>query len=47
VVDYLVNLGVARSRLSPVGIGGARPLVPYEAHDDWWKNRRVEFILLK
>ncbi|GHT99508.1 hypothetical protein FACS1894142_7160 [Spirochaetia bacterium] len=47
VLDYLVNLGVARSRLSSVGIGGARPVVSYEDHDNWWKNRRVEFILIK
>jgi outer membrane protein OmpA-like peptidoglycan-associated protein len=47
VVDYLVNLGVARSRLSSLGIGGARPVVKYEDHDNWWKNRRVEFILVR
>ena len=47
VVDYLVNLGVDRSRLSAVGIGGARPVAKYEDRANWWKNRRVEFILLK
>ncbi|MCL2833789.1 MAG: OmpA family protein [Treponema sp.] len=47
VMDYLVNLGVDRSRLSYVGIGGARPVAAYEDHDNWWKNRRVEFILIK
>jgi outer membrane protein OmpA-like peptidoglycan-associated protein len=47
VVDYLVDLGVNRSRLSPYGIGGARPLVDYTDRDGWWKNRRVEFILEK
>jgi len=47
VVDYLVRLGVDRSRLTPFGIGGARPVVPYEDRNNWWKNRRVEFILVK
>jgi len=59
VVSYLVNLGVARDRLSPVGVGSARTIVGYFKEDDkgkptkalnkdnWWKNRRVEFILEK
>ena len=47
VTDYLVNLGVDRNRLSFFGIGGGRPVVPYENHAGWWKNRRVEFILVK
>jgi outer membrane protein OmpA-like peptidoglycan-associated protein len=45
IVDYLVNLGVDRERLSSVGIGGDRPIVPFEDRDNWWKNRRVEFLL--
>ncbi|GHV96345.1 hypothetical protein AGMMS50293_26650 [Spirochaetia bacterium] len=47
VVEYLVKLGVARNRLTAYGIGGARPLVKYEDRNNWWKNRRVEFILVK
>jgi outer membrane protein OmpA-like peptidoglycan-associated protein len=53
VVDHLVNLGVDKSRLTATGIGGARTLVPYADasgkpnRDNWWKNRRVEFILIK
>ncbi|GHT77587.1 hypothetical protein FACS1894130_02370 [Spirochaetia bacterium] len=47
VVDHLVALGVDSSRFNVVGIGGARPIAPYENRDDWWKNRRVEFILIK
>ena len=47
VMDYLDRLGVSRSRLTAVGIGGARPLAPYSDRDNWWKNRRVEFILVK
>jgi len=47
VVDYLVNLGVDASRLSYVGMGGTRPVVEYADRDNWWKNRRVEFILIR
>jgi outer membrane protein OmpA-like peptidoglycan-associated protein len=47
VLDYLVNLGVSRGRLTAVGIGGARPVVAYEDRANWWKNRRVEFILVR
>ncbi|GHV74614.1 hypothetical protein AGMMS49940_19160 [Spirochaetia bacterium] len=53
VVDHLVNLGIDKSRLTAIGIGGARPLAPYAGpdkkpnRDNWWKNRRVEFILIK
>jgi outer membrane protein OmpA-like peptidoglycan-associated protein len=47
VLDYLVNLGVDEKRLSAIGMGGSRPVVPYEDRDNWWKNRRVEFILVK
>jgi outer membrane protein OmpA-like peptidoglycan-associated protein len=47
VVDLLVRYGVARSRLSSVGVGGTSPVVKFEDRDNWWKNRRVEFILIK
>ncbi|MDR1566281.1 MAG: OmpA family protein [Treponema sp.] len=47
VVDYLALLGVSRERLTAFGIGGARTIVPYNDKDNWWKNRRVEFILVR
>jgi outer membrane protein OmpA-like peptidoglycan-associated protein len=47
VVDRLSDFGVNRNRLTYVGKGGTRPVVRYEDHDNWWKNRRVEFILIK
>jgi outer membrane protein OmpA-like peptidoglycan-associated protein/flagellar hook assembly protein FlgD len=47
VVTMLAEFGVARSRLSAMGMGGTRPVVPYEDRNSWWKNRRVEFILVK
>jgi flagellar hook assembly protein FlgD len=46
-VDFLANFGVNRSRLSSIGRGGSRPVIPFEDRDNWWKNRRGEFILIK
>ncbi|MDR1868814.1 MAG: OmpA family protein [Treponema sp.] len=47
IVDQLVRNGVARSRLFIYGAGGSNPVVAYEDRDNWWKNRRVDFILIK
>jgi outer membrane protein OmpA-like peptidoglycan-associated protein len=47
VVDYLSNLGVDRARLTAVGVGSAHTVVDFTDRDNWWKNRRVEFILEK
>ncbi len=47
VLDKLVEFGVDAPRLSSVGMGGTRPVVKWEDRADWWKNRRVEFILVK
>ena len=47
VLNKLVEYGVARNRLSSVGRGGSQPVVQYSDRDNWWKNRRVEFILIK
>lgn len=30
-----------------IGYGGNRPIVPHSDLDNRWKNRRVEFILIK
>jgi outer membrane protein OmpA-like peptidoglycan-associated protein len=29
------------------GVGGRKPIADPENRDDWWKDRRVEFILNK
>jgi outer membrane protein OmpA-like peptidoglycan-associated protein len=47
VLEELVRYEVDRERLSSVGLGGTQRIVPYEDRDGWWKNRRVEFILIK
>jgi outer membrane protein OmpA-like peptidoglycan-associated protein len=47
VVDFLVGFGVSRGRLSSIGRGSSRPIIAFDDRDNWWKNRRVEFILIK
>ena len=47
VIDQLVSYGVTRNRLSPMGRGGTRPVANPRDQDNNWKNRRVEFILIK
>ena len=41
--DYLVNFGIAKSRLSVISYGEERPLDPAENEKAWAKNRRAEF----
>jgi flagellar hook assembly protein FlgD/outer membrane protein OmpA-like peptidoglycan-associated protein len=45
VKKALAGLGVAEGRMTTVGLGGERPVVPHSDLDNRWKNRRVEFIL--
>ena len=47
VKNYLVQLGISANRMSTEGIGGKVPIVPHGDLDNRWKNRRVEFILIK
>ena len=47
VRDMLIESGVDGNRLSTVGMGGRQPVVSRSDKPNWWKNRRVEFILEK
>ena len=47
IVDQLVRYGVLRSRLTATGTGGSKPIAAFEDRENWWKNRRVEFYLIK
>ena len=47
VRDMLIGFGVRSDRLSTVGMGGRKPVVSRADKPNWWKNRRVEFILDK
>jgi outer membrane protein OmpA-like peptidoglycan-associated protein/flagellar hook assembly protein FlgD len=47
VIGHLVDYGVTRGRLTPIGRGGTRTVANARDQDNSWKNRRVEFILNK
>ncbi|MCM1320835.1 MAG: gliding motility-associated C-terminal domain-containing protein [Bacteroides sp.] len=47
VKKVLVKNGVSAARLTTVGRGGRQPVVSRADRENWWKNRRVEFILNK
>ena len=44
---YLVKKGVSGSNVSTEGMGGTKPVANPKDRDNNWKNRRVEFILVK
>lgn len=46
VCDYLIQKGVSRNRLTPVGFGETKPLTPNLSQRGRDTNRRVEFTLL-
>ena len=45
VREYLINLGVHRSRLTSVSYGKEQPVSLGHDEDSWSRNRRVEFII--
>jgi outer membrane protein OmpA-like peptidoglycan-associated protein len=47
VMEELGKLGVSYRRMTISGEGSAKTVVPYNDKTDNWKNRRVEFILVK
>ena len=47
VKKALIKLGVNGSRITTVGLGGSHPIVPFSDLKNRWKDRRVEFILIK
>jgi outer membrane protein OmpA-like peptidoglycan-associated protein/flagellar hook assembly protein FlgD len=47
VKKALVSLGLPERRISAEGKGGREMIFPFSDRDNNWKNRRVEFILLK
>lgn len=47
IVQKLKSYGVKGERLSAVGRGGRRRVVPIGDKENSWKNTRIEFILNK
>jgi flagellar motor protein MotB len=44
---FLVQNGVDPKRLSVEGLGSSEPVVSFQDAQNRWKNRRVEFVLIK
>ncbi|HEY9053307.1 MAG TPA: OmpA family protein, partial [Rectinemataceae bacterium] len=47
VKAMLIRFGVDATRLSAVGLGSSKPVVKFSDAENRWKNRRVEFVLIK
>jgi outer membrane protein OmpA-like peptidoglycan-associated protein len=47
VKKLLADNGVDPKRLSTKGMGSSEPVVDFKDTQNRWKNRRVEFILIK
>lgn len=47
VMAELVDRGVPTWRLDAEGRGGEAPIVPHSDEENRWKNRRVEFLLVR
>lgn len=47
VRQLLIGLGIDGARLSSAGLGGTAPFVPHSDFDNRWKNRRVDFVLIR
>ncbi|HPC70388.1 MAG TPA: OmpA family protein, partial [Treponema sp.] len=47
VMAALVERGIEKNRIEAKGLGGREPLVPHTDEANRWKNRRVEFILMR
>lgn len=43
----LIERGIAASRMTTEGFGGTQPVVPHGDLENRWKNRRVEFLLIR
>jgi flagellar hook assembly protein FlgD/outer membrane protein OmpA-like peptidoglycan-associated protein len=43
----LIAQGIEAARITTVGVGAADPIVQFSDLDNRWKNRRVEFVLVR
>ena len=47
IMKLLIENGLEEEMLSYEGNGGKNPIARWEDRENWWKNRRVEFIVTK
>lgn len=45
IVALLEQRGIEKGTLTAKGMGGANPLAEWNDKANWWKNRRVEFVI--
>jgi peptidoglycan-associated lipoprotein len=45
VKTFLVNMGVAAERLTPISYGEEKPIDPAHTEEAWAKNRRAHFVI--
>ena len=43
--NFLVDIGVADSRLTTISYGEEKPVIPESTEEAWSKNRRVHFVM--
>jgi len=47
VYNYLIEKGIEKNRLVPIGYGQAKPLADNATDEGRQKNRRIEFQIIK
>ncbi|WP_407428988.1 OmpA family protein [Treponema sp.] len=47
IADSLIERGLKQELLASEGKGGANPIAEWKDRQNWWKNRRVEFIVTR
>ena len=47
ILNLLTERGIPEDMLSAKGMGGANPIAEWKDTKNWWKNRRVEFVIEK
>lgn len=47
IMELLAEHGIERERLDAKGMGDANPIASREDKANWWKNRRIEFLIKK
>ena len=47
IKETLIEFGLNGDNIDVYGFGGSLPIVSFRDEDERWKNRRVEFTLIK
>lgn len=47
IAAMLVEKGLEQNRVTALGRGGENPIAEWKDKANWWKNRRIEFVITK